>query len=250
MLNTILIDDEPNALEVLKIQIERFCPEIRILKSCKSGQEGIEAILELKPDLVFLDIEMPFKNGFDVLNETVNIDYDVIFTTAYDHFAIKAFKYSALDYLLKPVDIDELKESVQRATQRKGKSDIGERLQDFIKQFVENTSNQPGKIAINSGDVLKLIEPDEIVRCESDSNYTHIFLKTGTKHTVARTLKDIEETLAGLSFCRIHQSHLVNINHVVKIVKSDGGYVITSDGAHITISRNKKEAFLEKIRRL
>lgn len=250
MLNTILIDDEPNALEVLKMQLERFCPEIRILKSCKSGPEGIKAITELMPDLVFLDIEMPFKNGFDVLNETNKIEYDVIFTTAYDHFAIKAFKYSALDYLLKPVDIEELKDAVKRASQRKGKSDIGDKLQSFMMQFAGNNSNPSGKIAINTGDVLRLIEPDEIVRCESDSNYTHIFLTTGTKHTVARTLKDIEETLAGLSFCRIHQSHLVNMNHIVKIVKSDGGYVITSDGAHITISRNKKEAFLEKIRKL
>lgn len=250
MLNTILIDDEPNALDVLKMQLNRYCPQVTVLRACSSGPDGIDAIRELKPDLVFLDIEMPFKNGFDVLIETRNIDYDVIFTTAYDHFAIKAFKFSAVDYLLKPIDINELKESVLRAVSRKGKADINEKLQNFMLQLNANSFKQPNKIAINSGESLQLIEPDEIVRCESDSNYTHIFLRNGSKHTVARTLKDIEETLSGLSFCRVHQSHLVNLNHIVKYVKSDGGYIITTDGAHLTISRNKKDAFLEKLIKL
>lgn len=253
MIQTLLVDDEKNATEVLAILIGHHCPEIQLIGSCHSGDSAIESIVALKPDLVFLDIEMPLKNGFDVLNATQDIGYDVIFTTAYDQFAIKAFKYAAVDYLLKPVDIQELKSAVQRVVQRNAlsgeKQALGRHLLEIMRQL-DSEKNKSSKIALNVGDSLQLIEAGEIVRCESDSNYTHVFLRGGRKITIARTLKEIEETLDGLGFFRIHQSHLINLEHITKFLKTDGGYLIMDDGSHLTISRSRKEKFLEKFRKV
>jgi len=250
MLKALLIDDEPNALDVLEMQLMRYCKNVSVLCKCTSGATGIDAIKALKPDLVFLDIEMPFKNGFDVLNETKEIEYDVIFTTAYNHFAIKAFKYATIDYLLKPIDIDELIAATEKAEKQKGKMGMNEKIQMLMTQLSAGNTSQPQKIALNTGDSFQLVDIDEIIRCESDSNYTHVFLKSNKKITVARTLKDIEATLDGLVFFRIHQSHLINMNHINKFIKSDGGYVVMSDGSNLTISRSRKELFLEKFRKI
>ncbi len=247
MIHAVLIDDERNALEVLEMQINGFCEGVEIVAKCDSGEKGVAAIKKHRPDIVFLDIEMPHKNGFDVLKETADINYDIIFTTAYNQFAIKAFKVSALDYLLKPIDINELREAVEKAKNKKGTVNLEQKLKTLIQSLHPATTS---KIALPAGDAMQLVEPTEIIRCESDSNYTHIFLSSGKKITTAKTLKEVEETLNGLSFCRIHQSHLVNMNHITKVIKGDGGYVVMSDGTNITISRNKKEAFMESFRKI
>lgn len=249
MIRTVIIDDERNALEVLEMQLERYCPQVTVLATCNSGEAGIEAIARLQPDLVFLDIEMPHKNGFDVINETRNYSYNVIFTTAYDQFAIKAFRYSALDYLLKPIDINELKTAVDKITRQQQKEG---RLDEKINFLLEQL--QPGKrthrIALPVGDAMQFMEPDEIIRCESDSNYTHIFLSGGRKLTLAKTLKEVEEQIGRTPFFRIHQSHLVNMNHIHRYIKGESAYVIMKDGTQLGISRNKKDAFLESFRKL
>jgi two-component system, LytTR family, response regulator len=250
MLHAILIDDERNALEVLEMQLQRFCKDVTIMAKCDGGEKGIEAIRKYQPDLVFLDIEMPHINGFDVLRETAGYDYNVIFTTAYDQFAIKAFKFAALDYLLKPIDIVELQAAVEKARVRKAGQPLEEKLRQLMGQWQTENRNQAQKIALPMGDALQLVSPQDIIRCESDSNYTHIFLQNGKKITVAKTLKEIEETLNGLGFFRVHQSHLVNMSHIAKLVKGDGGYVTMSDGNQIAISRNRKEAFLEQFRKI
>lgn len=247
-IRTILIDDEPNALEVLEMQLQRNCPEIEVLATCDGGQMGIDAIHSLNPDLVFLDIEMPHKNGFDVLSETSGLKYKVIFTTAYDQFAIRAFRFSAVDYLLKPVDLFELKQAVEKAVKHYNSIDFELRLQSLIRNFSQNS--QPELIALPVGESTIMLKPQDIVRCESESNYTYIYLQNQKKILVAKTLKDVEETLSGLSFFRIHQSHLINLNHIMKIVKNDGGYVVMSDGSNLTIARSRKEEFLEKFRRI
>ena len=249
MINAILIDDEKNALEVLQMQLTQFCKEVNIVATANGGAKGIEAIKKYNPDLVFLDIEMPHKNGFDVLTETSQFNYDVVFTTAYDQFAIKAFKFSALDYLLKPIDIVELQQAVEKAKQKKGNTNLDEKIKLLFSQ-IQPQQKLTNKIALPIGDAMQLTEPDEIIRCESDSNYTHIFLTNGKKITLAKTLKEVEENISGNPFYRIHQSHLINMNHVSKYIKGDGAYVVMKDGTQIAISRNKKEAFMETFRKV
>lgn len=249
MLNAVLIDDENNALEVLEMQLTRYCKDVTVVAACNGGENGIAAIKKLNPDVVFLDIEMPHVNGFDVIKATAEHAYEVIFTTAYDQFAIKAFKFSAVDYLLKPIDIMELQTAVERVKNKKGNTNIEQKLQTLFQQL-QPQQRLTDKIALPVGDAMQLMLPDEIIRCESDSNYTHIFLANGKKITMAKTLKEVEENINGSPFFRIHQSHLVNMNHISKYIKGDNAYVIMKDGTQISISRNKKDAFLETFRRV
>ncbi len=250
MLTAVIIDDEKNALDVLDMQLNQFCKEVSIVAKCESGEKGITAIKKNNPDLVFLDIEMPHKNGFDVLKETSQFNYDVIFTTAYDQFAIKAFKFSAIDYLLKPIDILELQAAVEKVKNKKGSTSLEEKLKTLLNQLQPPSAVKQQIIALPIGDGMQFMQPDDILRCESDSNYTHIFLTSGKKITTAKTLKDVEENLVGLDFYRIHQSHLVNMHHISKVVRGDGGYVVMDDGTNLTISRNKKEAFMDSFRKI
>ena len=249
MLTAVIIDDENNALDLLKARLEKHCSDIQILACCNSGEKGIDAITKLKPDLVFLDIEMPGKNGFDVLNETKQLRYAVIFTTAYDQFAIKAIKYAALDYLLKPIDIEELKEAVNKALQQKDQLPQLEKKIELLLSQLQHQSQAANKIAIPVGNAIQFFAPDEIVRCESDSNYSSIFFANGKKVVLTKTLKEVEESFGGLSFYRIHNSHLVNLNHITQFSKAEG-YVIMSDGTNVNISRNRKEEFMELFRSL
>lgn len=249
MLNAVLIDDEKNALEVLEMQLTRFCKDVKVVAACLGGEKGIVAIKKFNPDVVFLDIEMPHVNGFDVIKATEMYHYEVIFTTAYDQFAIKAFKFSALDYLLKPIDITELQTAVDRVKNKKGDHHLEQKIQTLF-QHLQTPQRLTDKIALPLGDALQFVSPDEIIRCESDSNYTHVFLANGKKITVAKTLKEVEQNIYGGPFFRIHQSHLVNINHISKYLKGDNAYVIMKDGTQIGISRNRKEAFLETFRKL
>jgi two-component system, LytTR family, response regulator len=250
MINVIIIDDEKNALDVLEMQLNNYCTDVHIICKCDGGEKGIAAIKKHNPDLIFIDIEMPHKNGFDVLKETSQFNYDIIFTTAYDQFAIKAFKFSAIDYLLKPIDIIELQQAIEKVKNKKGSHNLDEKIKLLFAQLQPQNEKLTNKIAIPMADGMELLEPNEIIRCESDSNYTHIFLVSGKKITLAKTLKDVEENIEGSPFYRIHQSHLINMNHVAKFIKGDGAYVIMKDGTQIAISRNKKEAFMETFRKI
>ncbi len=247
MLRAVVIDDEKNALDVLELLITKYCKDVKIEALCQSGEAGIAAIRTYKPDLVFLDIEMPHKSGFDVINETADYLYNVIFTTAYNQFAVKAFKVSALDYLLKPIDIAELQEAVQKGKNKTGTGLLNSQLQLLISNMQQPVVN---KVALPVGDAMQFFYANEIVRCESDSNYTHVYIDNGKKLTVSKTLKDVEQTLDGLGFFRVHQSHLINMNHVTKFIKSDGAYVVMTDGTNIGISRSRKELFMECFRKL
>lgn len=248
MTKAVIVDDEKNALDVLRMQLNAYCPEIEIVSASVGGKQGITDILQYKPDLVFMDIEMPLINGFDVLEATRHLNYKVIFTTAYDQFAIKAFKYSAVDYLLKPIDIEELKSAVKKLIHNEQK-DLVSILQNMYQHFNQGAGYQK-KIALPFGEGFEMIAVQDIVRCESESNYTTIYLSDKRKVVLTRTLKEIEEQLPFPPFYRIHNSHIVNVDCILKWYKTDGGYVIMNDGAQINISRSRKEAFFESMLKL
>jgi two-component system, LytTR family, response regulator len=249
MIKAVIIDDEKNALEVLEMQLHQFCKDVSVIAICNGGKEGVKAIIELQPDLVFLDIEMPHVNGFDVLDQTKNMNYQVIFTTAYDQFAIKAFKFSAIDYLLKPIDIIDLQNAVEKAKKENRNYSLEDKIKLLVEQYQQPQKNNK-KIALPIGNMLEFFDVDEIIRVESDSNYSHIYLTNKKKITLSKTLKDVEENIKGEPFFRVHQSHLINTNHIDKAVKGENAYVVMKDGTTITVSRNRKEDFFELFRKI
>jgi two-component system, LytTR family, response regulator len=244
MIRCILIDDESNSLEMMEWLLKTYCPQVQIDAMCNSAEAGIEAINKYKPDVVFLDIEMPHMNGFDMLEQFDKLNFDVVFCTAYDQFAIKAFKYSALNYLLKPVDPDDLKETIRRLEDKKV-SPSREQL-ELLMQGIRNTQRPTvSRIALTTGEGLLFVTTADILYCMADSNYTSVVLKGGKKILVSKVLKDIDEALSGPDFYRIHNSYLINLNHISKYVRGDGGYVVMQDGVTVSISRSRRQDFME-----
>ena len=242
----IIVDDEPYCCEALATLLERYCPEIKISDICYSGESALAAIREIRPQLIFLDIEMPHMNGFEMLEKLPAIDFGLIFTTSYDQYAIKAIRFSALDYLLKPVDREELQKAVQKAIKHL-RQPLSQQL-EILLQKMNNASSSPQKIALPTMEGLQMVSLDAIISCESDSNYTIFYLKGKQKIVVSRTLKDVEEMLEDYSFFRVHNSYLVNINEINKFIKGEGGYLLMSDGTTVDVSRSKKEELLKKLR--
>lgn len=243
MIKAILIDDEKHCRETLSIQLERYCPDVKLLAQCSSAAEGLDAVSRHQPDLIFLDVEMPKMNGFEMLQQLSHMPFEVIFTTGYDAYAIKAIRFSALDFLLKPIDKDELRKAVAKVHQKRDHS-----LTQQLDVLLEKLTNKQGllqKIALPTQEGFELVPLENILHCESDSNYTHVLLKNGKKFLVSRTLKEIEELLEGHPFLRIHHSHLVNLNEIVRYIRGEGGYVIMSDNTSITVSRSRKDALLK-----
>ena len=245
MITAIIIDDEPYSCESMVSLLERHCPEVKILDICYSAADALKALAEQTPTLIFLDIEMPHMNGFEMLQKLPSINFSIIFTTSYDQYAIKAIKFSALDYLLKPVDLDELQAAVQKA--------ISKSTQTFPQQFemllhkLQNPFSSFNKIAIPTLEGLRMVTVNSIINCTSNSNYTMLSLKNKEKITASKTLKEIEELLEDFSFIRVHHSFVININEVERYVKGDGGYLIMSDGSTIDVSRSRKEFLLKKL---
>lgn len=243
MIKAITIDDEVHCLETLSLLLKEFCPEVQLIDQCRSAKKGLEAIEKYKPDLVFLDIEMPTMNGFEMLQQFSHIPFDVIFTTGYDAYAIKAIRFSAIDYLLKPIDKDELKKAVAKVSQ---KADHALNQQfDVLLEKLDNRHPLLQKIALPTLDGFELVSLENILHCEADSNYTQVVLKQARKILVSRTLKEIEELLEGHAFLRVHHSHLVNLNEIVRYIRGEGGYVVMSDNTSITVSRSRKDALLK-----
>lgn len=244
MIKTVLIDDESNALEMMEWLLQTYCPQVEIAAMCTSAQQGIEAINKHKPDVVFLDIEMPVMNGFDMLEQFDDLFFDVVFCTAYDQFALRAFKYSALNYLLKPVDPEELKNTVQRIEKFKA---VPTREQfNLLLQNLKNTEKTtPQRIALTHNDGLIFVPTAEIVFCEAESNYTKVHLADGKKIMVSKVLKDLDEALAGPDFYRVHSSFLININRIKKFIRGEGGYLVMDNDAMVSISRSRKQEFME-----
>ena len=245
-ISAILIDDEINCLEVLEWTIKQHCPQVKIIDKCSSATLGLKSITENKPDLVFLDIQMPYMNGFELLTRLMPVKFDVIFTTAFDHFAIKAFKFSAINYLLKPIDPEELGLAVLKSTQRKTLAE-NPSIDDLLNNLKSLYQPSKTKIAIPSMDGLIFLHINDIISCEASSNYTVMHLHGQEKITATKTLKSFCELLEPYQFFRVHQSHLINIEHLVRYVKGEGGYVVLSDGSMVNVSRANREKFLQLV---
>jgi len=246
-IKAIIIDDELYCCETIATFLERIA-DIEILAQCSNGIEGIEAIQKHKPDLVFLDVEMPKMNGFEMLQKLPSIQFEIIFTTSYDQYALKAIQLSAIDYLLKPIDEDELLYAIEKVRQRSNKH-LSQQLEILMKKLSEPKS-KISKIALPTMDGLEMVSIDSIIYCESDSNYTIVHFKDAAKIVVSKTLKEIEELLQDFSFVRVHRCYLVNINEIEKYKKGEGGYLILSNGACVDVSKNRKELLLSKLQPL
>ena len=243
MIRCILVDDESNSLEMMEWLLQTYCPEVKVEALCNSAESGMQAIAKYRPDVVFLDIEMPHMNGFDMLEQFDKLYFDVVFCTAYDQFAIKAFKYSALNYLLKPVDPDDLKETVRRI-EAKQAIPTREQLELLISGIRTTQKQTVNRIALTTSDGMIFVSTADILYCEAESNYTSVVLQN-KKIVVSKTLKEIDEALSGPDFYRIHNSFLININQVQRFVRGDGGYVVMNDGISIGISRSRRQEFME-----
>jgi len=245
MIKAIIVDDEIHCLETLSLQLGEYCPEVQLLEQCRSAKTGLEAIEKFKPDLVFLDIEMPSMNGFELLDQLPAISFAIIFTTSYDQYAIKAIRFSALDYLLKPIDPKELIIAIKKVQEQRHLP-IAEQFQMLLKQ-VNGKGNGFNKIAVPTSEGFELIHADQVIYCDANDNYTHFLLKNKSKIIACRTLKEIEEQLTDFPFfVRVHNSYLVNLNEVTKYVRGEGGYLVMSDGSSINVSRSRKEALLKR----
>lgn len=238
MIRALIIDDIPEARAVLKSDLENYCVNIEVIGEAEGVVSGAKLIKELKPDLVFLDIQMQDGTGFDLLEILPNKDFKLIFTTASDEYAVKAFKFSAVDYLLKPIDPDELMDAVSKVEQQ-------DQSTDRIALLKENF-NQPKRLAVNTLDKIHIVEVAEILRCESHINYTMFYFTDGTKLLVTKTLKEFDKLLTDHHFIRVHQSHLINTRFIKEFSKSDG-YICMKDSTKVPVSTRKKQVLMEMI---
>jgi len=244
MLKAIIVDDEPYCCETIATLLEES-RDVEIVSVCHNAADALIAIRKYSPDIVFLDVEMPKMNGFEMLEQLPQVNFEIIFTTSYDQYALKAIRFSAIDYLIKPVDEEELRTAIQKVIQRSQKP-ITQQL-EILLQKIHQPSTPINKIAMPTMEGLQMIPVDSIISCESDSNYTILQLKNSKKLIVSRTLKEIEELLEEHSFVRVHRCYLANMNEVEKYVKGEGGYLVMSDGTTIDVARNKKEVLLKKL---
>lgn len=242
-IKVLIVDDEINGRENLRAVLQTYCPEVEIVGEANSAMSAIELIQELKPSLLFLDIEMPGGDGFKVLEFFKKPNFQVVFVTAYDQYAIKAIRFSALDYILKPIDIMLVKAAIDRHQQAKEEDT---RLQQFIDNKQLPNSNK--RIALPLVDKIHFVEVQHIISCKGEGSYTTIFTTEGKKYLVSKPLIEYEDILADYGFLRTHKSHIVNRSHISTFIKSDGGYLLMSDGSNIPVSRRKKEAVLLELK--
>lgn len=244
MHTAIIIDDEAKGRMALKQKLQDYCKEVQVAGEAENGETGIKLIEKIKPDIVFLDIEMPRMDGFEMLHRLPEKNFHLIFTTAYDQYAIKAIKYAAFDYLLKPVDIEELKMAIAKIHSQK--QPYTDKKLTLLDQNL-HSKNAFNKIAISTLDGLLFFEIKDIVQLEANSNYTTLHFVNGAKLVASKTLKDFEELLPTDIFFRVHHSHLINLNYIKRYIKGDGGQIELHNGNYVDVSRRKKEDFLKII---
>jgi two-component system, LytTR family, response regulator len=248
MINAVIIDDEPINITNLQNLIQLHCVDVRIVATAPDADTGREVILQYGPDLVFLDIQMPRKDGFDLLKELSFFDFEIIFVTAHDQYGIQAIKFAAIDYLLKPVSILELKEAIAKVEAKQKLMRQNQKIENLISMLAQSQNKASHRIALPTGKEIRFADPGEIIRCQSSNNYTTFFLTDGEKILVSKPIFEFEELLKGYGFIRCHQSHLVNIKYVKSWVKEDGGYLMLTDKSEIPVSKQRREAIKETLK--
>ncbi|MDZ4793790.1 MAG: response regulator [Bacteroidota bacterium] len=240
-LKTVIIDDERDCINLLKFELGKHCPNIEVIASFSSSTKALNEIELLNPDLVFLDIEMPVMNGFELLKKLMPVNFNIFFVTAYNQFALKAFRFNALDYLLKPFDINDLIESVEKVSKKTHPSVSQlEALQRELKGGVIS------KIAIPGQNGVTFIEINDIVFAEASNNYTKLILLNKQQHVISKTLKDVQDVLEERHFLRVHRQYIINLNHVKQFFRGDNMYVVMNNGENIPVARSQKDKLVEK----
>jgi two-component system, LytTR family, response regulator len=248
-IKAVIVDDETTSRQVLSDMLKKYCPDVSVLGEAAGCSEGAELITELKPDLVFLDIQMPDGSGFNLLEEFEKPSFDVIFVTAFDQYAIKAIRYSALDYLMKPVHPQELIKAMERYNEKSYSGNINKRL-EVLMQNMGSGSLKPKKIILSTAEGYHVVNPDDILRCQSDSYYTNFYFQDGKRIIVSKTLKEFDEMLSEFGFVRCHKSHLLNVKYIKSYLRADGGFILMTDGTEIPVSRRKRDYIVEIISQL
>ncbi len=243
MIKAIIIDDQQQCIDDLSLLLKNYCPEVKLQAVAHSGKEGIVCLNKQQPQLVFLDVEMGDMTGFEMLQQISDTNFHVVFTTSFDKYAIQAIRFNALDYLLKPVHKEELIEAVLKATNTPSPLTL---LQiRHLKETTMNIQVPQNKIALTTNEGLEYVKLEEIIYCLAEGSYTTVFMSYNTQLLVSKSIGKLDELIDGNGFYRIHNSSLVNLSHVKKFVKTDGGYVVMSNGDTVTVARNRKEEFLE-----
>jgi len=245
MIRAVIIDDEKDSIDTLKWKLENYCPDVSVISSFEKPADGVSYLKKNPVDLLFLDIEMPMLTGFDVLEELGrDISFDIIFITAYDNFGIQAVKFSALDYLLKPVQNKELKEAIDKHLKKSQQKIPSEQIDLLLNNVQAERKGKRGRIALASKESIEFVDPNDIVVCEANSNYTNVYLIEGRKRVISKTLKEFEEMLMQFDFFRPHNSHLINLARVKEFIRGDGGYLVMENKMKIPVSKNKKEELM------
>lgn len=247
MLKTLIIEDEYHNREALKNLLHEFCEGVDVVAEAGSAAEARTLLRESASDLVFMDIELGDGTAFDVLRDLEDVGFHLVFTTAYDQYAIRAIKFNALDYLLKPIDVQELQEAVEKAKKEKESHKIRNNVNQFIRSL-SHSREENQVITLSTSDTFEYVPVKEIIRCEAQGAYTAFYFRNKPTLLVSKTLKEYEQLLDGHEFHRIHQSHLINLHEVERYIKTDGGYVILKDGTKLGVSRSKREGFLSAMR--
>ncbi|WP_136466985.1 LytR/AlgR family response regulator transcription factor [Flagellimonas onchidii] len=248
-LKVVIVEDEKHSRQTLKSLLEEFCRDVQVIAMASTVEEAVKVLSVYSPDVVFLDIELQSGVGFDVLTQIKDLSFEVIFTTAFEKYAVKAIKFSSLDYLLKPIDLDELQQAVEKARVRMDTNVYRQQI-DTLMQSLTQESNKMHKICLATTAGMEFIELQDVVLCKADGSYTSFVLKNKTSLLVSKHLKEYEILLADQMFMRVHNSYVINLREVKKYIKSDGGYIIMSNGMHVSLSPRKKDDLIELMKRL
>lgn len=243
-LQAIIIDDELDNVKLLSLQLRMYCPQVDVVAECTKSEEGLREIKRLNPAVVFLDIEMPRMNGFELLEQVGEINFSLVFVTAYDQFAVKAFRYSAVDYLLKPIDTRELQEAIKKIEHQKKVE--SQQIEHLRQQYKVKHAVLPEKLALPYQNGVTFVAVKDIIYCEADDNYTRFFLNDGQMYLVTKTMREIQEVLEEREFLRVHRQYIINLNQIKKFVKGEGSYLVMQNEQTIPIARNQKEKLTQR----
>lgn len=250
MIRAVLIDDEQNNIDNLQYLLHRHCPEVQVLATARNAADGKTSILQCQPDLVFLDIQMPDKNGFELLQSLPGYRFEVIFVTAFDQYGIQAVKFAAIDYLLKPINTEELKTAVNKVAEKNRQQKQNGQIEYLLQLLQHQQQKEEHRIALPTTKETRFVRLQDITRCESVNNYTTFHFNNGEKLMVSKPIYEYEELLGDYGFIRCHQSHLVNKKYVKSWIREDGSYLLLEDGSQVPVSRQKKDTIKQELERL